>query len=518
MKLREKIGFPSKLSWRSITFKWTFLTALAISILFTVFAFFTYQTSTQIMIEQEEKNFNRTMNEITSRLSRSSEPLTLNSTVFYLKESTGEYVGDNYYDRDTLEASLMKLNSFISELSKPELNAKVYGVDESLVFETKNLYLPFEETTSKKANIQTYNNITGLIALQPIISQKTGKKIGYAQGFYELNNYYTVRTNLLNMLIVLDIIGVLFSIVLGFILSTYFTSPLRKMANTLNSIEEAHKTGIRIPVPKANDEISDLAMAFNDMLERMQRFILQQQQFVEDVSHELRTPVAVIEGHINLLNRWGKDDPLVLEESLDASLQEITRMKSLVQEMLDLSRAEQSEFHYSDKTTTAKDVIHTTVNNFRMLYPEFTFVLDDDLSQDVMVKVYRNHFEQLLIILLDNAVKYSTDRKEVLVSASLSYHYLDVMIQDFGEGISKENVDNIFNRFYRVDKARARNTGGNGLGLSIAQQLVDNYNGKISVKSHLNHGTAFKFSLPFIDPEELSENKNSSDKQEESQI
>lgn len=150
MKLFKWIELPTKFSWRSITFKWTILTALAISTLFTIFAFMTYQTSTQIMIEQERSEFNQTMDEVQNRLSRSEYPLTLNSTVFYLKESAGNFDRNKYYDRETLEASLMQLNSFISELSQPELNAKVYGVDHRLLFETKNAYLPFDEEVQQE--------------------------------------------------------------------------------------------------------------------------------------------------------------------------------------------------------------------------------------------------------------------------------------------------------------------------------------------------------------------------------
>lgn len=498
MKPFDNIDLPKRFTWNSITFKWAILTSLAISMLFTVFAIVTYQTTSNVMIEQERTNFDRTMNEVTGRLSRAKDELTLSNTVFYLKESSGEYVGDSYYDRHSIETSLMELNSFISELSKPELNAKVYGLDGNLLFETKSLYLPFDVKDQKNISVQSHNNISGLMVTKPIYSNFTGKKIGYAQGFYELTSYYNVRTQILNILLILEVVGLLVSLVISYLLSSYFTSPLRKMASMLNSIEEAPKTGMRMPVPKSNDEIADLANAFNDMLERMQRFISQQQQFVEDVSHELRTPVAVIEGHINLLNRWGKDDPEVLEESLNASSQEITRMKSLVQEMLDLSRAEQSEFLYQDKESNARDVVSTTVGNFQMLYPEFIFNLDDDLGKYPDVKMYRNHFEQVLIILLDNAVKYSTDRKEILISASTSLKHVEVMVQDFGEGMTKENLKNIFNRFYRIDKARARHTGGNGLGLSIAQQLVENYNGTISVTSYPGQGSSFTFRIPLV--------------------
>ncbi len=133
-----------------------------------------------------------------------------------------------------------------------------------------------------------------------------------------------------------------------------------------------------------------------------------------------------------------------------------------------------------------------------MLHPEFYFILDDDLPDTLQVKMYRNHFEQVLIILMDNAVKYSRDRKEVSISASHVLNRLDIIIQDFGEGISEENQKKIFNRFYRVDKARARNTGGNGLGLSIAQQLVESYNGRISVKSVEGQGSSFRVVLPTV--------------------
>lgn len=497
MKARiKKLRESSKFSFKSITLKWTLLTALSISVLFTAFGFVTYQITSKVIVNQEEANFNRTMDEIVSRLGRSRDPLTLSSSVFYLKETAGDFLGNKYYDRETLESNLMNLNSFISELSQPELNVKIYSDEGVVLFETKNFYLPFDVEGQRKMMIETFNNRTGILMTRPIYSHEGDDLVGYAQGFFELTNYYSIRKKLLETLVVVSVVGMFISLVAGFLLSTYFTYPLRKMAKTINSIEEAPHTGVRMPVPKAEDEIADLAKAFNNMLERMQRFIQQQQQFVEDVSHELRTPVAVIEGHLSLLNRWGKDDPQVLAESLDASLQEIVRMKSLVQEMLDLSRAEQSDFHYKDKVSNAKEVVHTTVSNFRMLYPEFTFNLDDDLSKEKEIKIYRNHLEQILIILLDNAVKYSTDRKEILISMSLSYKYLEIMVQDFGEGISPENIEQVFNRFYRVDKARARHTGGNGLGLSIASQLVENYDGKMTLKSVLNHGSAFTFYIP----------------------
>ena len=238
------------------------------------------------------------------------------------------------------------------------------------------------------------------------------------------------------------------------------------------------------------------------MLDRMQRYLDQQSQFVSDVSHELRTPVAIIQGHLEMLQRWGKDDPQVLDDSLAASLVETKRMKNLVQEMLDLSRAEQVEINFRDQRTVVNDVVHQVFNNFKMLYPDFTFTLDDDVDEKISVNIYRDHLEQVLVILCDNAVKYSGERKEIHLTLSRGMNTVEIGVQDFGEGIAPEDAQRVFDRFYRVDKARSRKKGGNGLGLSIAQRLVEGYHGSISLESSLGAGSLFKVVLPIIEDQE----------------
>ena len=182
----------------------------------------------------------------------------------------------------------------------------------------------------------------------------------------------------------------------------------------------------------------------------------------------------------------------------------LLRMKSLVQEMLDLTRVEQAEIIHHNETSPARNVVTQVVNNFQMIYPDFKFLLDDDLRSEKEVAIFRDHFEQLLIIIIDNAVKYSTDKKVVHVSLSSNPHEIEIAIQDFGEGISQQDLTKIFNRFYRVDKARSRHKGGNGLGLSIAQKLVETYHGHLSVESVLGQGTIFHIEIPLVEHESSS--------------
>lgn len=497
MNLKKSIDAIRELKGPSLTVKWAFVSSFFIFVVFTIFAVITYKTSVNLMVAKEENNVERTMSEVVSRLANSEEELTLVRTYRNLTLTYNETGETSIYDRtSTLDGNLMMIDDFISELGQSSLGVFVYNLNEKLVFKTRENNLSLIETESKSPTVVTLDGDTGFLSIQPIYSKETREKIGYAQIFYELTSFYKIRSKLLLTLIILEIVSLILSSVLGFLLTAYFLRPLKVLRDTMETVRKNPQSTVHMPELNTNDELSDLADIFNEMLDRMRLYIEQQERFVEDVSHELRTPVAVIEGHLNLLQRWGKDDPEVLEESLSASMQEISRMKTLVQEMLDLSRAEQVDLHYANETTKAKAVVYQVFNNFKILFPEFVFTLDDDLTSEQTLKIYRNHFEQIIIIILDNAVKYSTNRKEVHLSISADRKGFQIAIQDFGEGIAPEDLDKIFNRFYRVDKARARTKGGNGLGLSIAKQLVESYKGDITAESVVGQGTIFRIFIP----------------------
>ena len=302
----------------------------------------------------------------------------------------------------------------------------------------------------------------------------------------------------------------IFVLFFGFLISFFAVSLFSKNIKTVNTtIDDLNKkpdSDSRIKIRKRNDEIYDLTININKMLDRMQAYTNQQKEFVEDVSHELRTPVAVLEGHLSMLQRWGKDDPEVLNDSINSSLQELKRMQSLIQEMLALTRVEQIDSEYLDQTTEVKPLFTQVYNDFKMLHPDFVVNFDDDIQTGSKVKIYRDHLEQVLIILLDNAFKYSSDRKEINLSASTNSALLEVVVQDYGVGIAKKDVQRVFNRFYRVDKARSRKRGGNGLGLAIAKRLIEIYKGTITVESVLGSGTVFRIELPiYVEPESETE-------------
>ena len=380
-----------------------------------------------------------------------------------------------------------------------ELNIRVFDTSRELIFQTQQWQDPLQVSSTLETKFVPLS--TGEESIQvtmPILSRTNRLLIGHLQIINRMAKLTEMKKQLQKLYIQLLIMEALVAIGLAYFISRLISKPIEQIHDIIASINEDNIDSKRLIIPKKNDEFAVVSQQFNELLDKISFYISQQKHFVEDVSHELRTPVAIVEGHLKLLNRWGKDDPEVLEESLEASLAEIKRMKTLVQEMLDLSRAPQVREQYKDATTEVVDTLTQIVSNFKVLYPDFTFVFDIDSKADLLSPIYRNHFEQVIIILLDNAVKYSTNRKEIIVSLSTVADQVEIGIQDFGMGLSEEDKKKVFSRFYRVDKARSRERGGNGLGLSIAKELIEGYNGSISLTSHLDQGTVFKVKLPIV--------------------
>ena len=494
----------------SLRWKWTIGAAIALFLTYTIFSTILFITFQQIMVDNEQQAVRNVMVNLTERFGQNFYELTEADVEETLDQQELYLTPEMPIIEETQNQRSTPLRA-----SQGSIVIRVYNTSQELLYETNEADVPFEaRETLQIETIEEGPNGEALSAVTPVYSFLNDDMIGYVQVINTLSSYHRLFQSVLGAILITGVIALLFSGVIGYIIAISFLQPIRRLTEAMHIIEKNPESSERIDVGDGNDELTELANAYNAMLDRMQRNIEQQKQFVEDVSHELRTPVAVVEGHMKLLNRWGKDDPVVLDESLSASLQEIERMKSLVQEMLDLSRAEQVEIHYKNERTSVRELVNQTHNNFQLVHPDFTFILDDDLYKETHVNIYRNHLEQILIILLDNAVKYSTDQKVVHLSVSDNGPNIQIAIQDFGEGMTEEDTEKIFHRFYRVDKARSRHKGGNGLGLSIAKQLIEGYHGKIWAESVLHHGSIFRIELPKMKektPETEKENEKTTE-------
>ena len=474
----------------SVGKKWWLIISTTIFLLFTlvtigflVFELQFYQNQKIALTEKYQEQLSEKLSEYEAPLTSANILAILNQNNSYQKDKDGIYQKKFY-------------------INDQQFNVQVFGTNRKEIFRTQSWNDGELIGNESKTQIKKLKNGQTIFQTSmPIISNKSRVLIGYLAITNRLDNLKQLKEELNQLALSILFVSAIIAIVLGYLLSNQMTKPIKKIQEIISSISEENISTKRIKVSEKNDEFAIVSEHFNELLDKISFYIEQQKHFVEDVSHELRTPVAIVEGHLKLLNRWGKDDPEVLEESLQASLIELRRMKTLVQEMLDLSRAPQVKEQYKDATTNVTDVVKQVVHNFEVLYPDFTFVFDDDLKRDLWIPIYLNHLEQVVIILMDNAVKYSLNRKEIIMSLSKGEEHVEIAVQDFGMGMSEEDCKKVFSRFYRVDKARSREKGGNGLGLSIAKELIESYEGEISVTTLLDHGSIFKIMLPLIKKE-----------------
>lgn len=311
----------------------------------------------------------------------------------------------------------------------------------------------------------------------------------------ELNSYEKMMDHLFFVMISFGVAAILLSALIGFFLARQLFKPVRDLAATMQKIK-ANGFQERVKIDKRKDELTDFSNLFNEMMDELEESFSRQKQFMEDASHELRTPVSILEGHLSLLNRWGKKDPAILDESLEACLQEVTRLKKLILNLLDLTRVENTRTFLSQEIVDVNQILQQLVKNFEVIHPEFQFelIVEKNIAP---IRILEQHLQQLLIILMDNAVRYSDEHKHIKVSARQTGRETILSVEDNGIGIPSEHVDDVFNRFFRVDKARNSENGGTGLGLSIAKKLVEKYNGKITIESQVGIGTIVTIILPF---------------------
>ncbi|MFC9540153.1 ATP-binding protein [Lysinibacillus sp. NPDC056959] len=315
---------------------------------------------------------------------------------------------------------------------------------------------------------------------------------GYIQVIHPLSKFQSLMHYLLTTMLIAGIGALLLSASIGYYLANYLMKPLWALRSSMKTVMDK---GFNEPIQltyTSHDEIGDLLKMYNAMMNELQISFAQQQQFVADASHELRTPIQAIEGHLSLLKRWGKDDPEILEESIDTSLTEIARMRKMIEELLELARREEKD---SDSEADAVAVIEAVIEETRLLHPKARITLSKE-EEIGRIFITENALSQIVRNIIENAIRYCEIVPEIQISLAVSEKEVLFRVEDNGIGIAEENIPFIFDRFYRVDEARNRQIGGTGLGLSITKMLLEKYNGSVEVKSRKNVGTVFLMKFP----------------------
>lgn len=322
---------------------------------------------------------------------------------------------------------------------------------------------------------------------------------------YSLHFFRTITTEtrllgfIQQILLVEMVLGLVLALFLGYFVSQRLLQPIRSMTDTVKSIEVSD-LGTRLEVSSTKDELSELAVTFNCMLERIQQGFDQQQRFVSDASHELRTPVTVIRGYADMLSRWGRHDEETLQEGLEAIGSEAENMQELIEKLLFLARADQKRQILHKELLDMQALVGDVFRKMQMAVDSHHLQLL--ANEPAMVLADKVTMRQMLRIFLENAVKYTPAGGVIRLSSSRcpeNAGCLELMIEDTGIGIAEEEQEKIFQRFYRVDSSRTKEAGqpgGTGLGLSIAKWIADRHGIKIRVESQPGAGTRFTLKIP----------------------
>jgi len=363
----------------------------------------------------------------------------------------------------------------------PELTTKLHAASETAAGHPTTLRLPGD----------------GLWRMVRREVQENGKPLYVGHVAIPLRGVHQALARLLVILLLVVPAVLLLSSVGAWLLLNRALRPLQEAIQTAQVVQ-AKDFSQRLRVPKTGDEVQALAETFNEMIERLQRSFERMQQFISDASHELRTPLAVLKGEIELglktCPRSARCDILA------ACSSEISRMSRLVETLLFLSNADAEKVALDLKPTPVSRVMEEMAEEAKVLAEAKGVRVELINGSDVVVQADEMRLKQLLLNLIDNAVKYTPESGRMTLSYRSDNGQVELIVADTGIGIEEEHLPRVFDRFYRVDKSRSRAEGGYGLGLAICKWIAEIHHGSLRVESSPGKGSTFSVRLPVEPP------------------
>lgn len=380
--------------------------------------------------------------------------------------------------------------------------AQVWRLDGTLATQTDNL--PTDAGPLDQAGLEaaspSYRNVwleNAHLRVYTVRLEVEGDRepIGYVQTAVSLRPVDAAQSALVLILVGGGVFSVALAALIGYLSASRALKPLNVITQTALQITRADDLSRRIPVPNTADEVGRLSAAFNESLERLERLFNAQRRFLADVSHELRTPLTAIRGNVDLLERMGGAD----RESLRAIRSEVERMTRLVGDLLVLAQADSGNLPLA-RGPVELDTLMLEVAREVQIIAGNVHVLVGDIDQ-LTVTGDRDRLKQVVLNLVTNSIKFTPEGGRVTLGLARVSQWARLTVSDTGIGLPAEELPKIFDRFYRVDKARSRAQGGAGLGLSIAQRITQMHGGRIEAASEgENKGTTFSVWLPLAVP------------------
>lgn len=318
----------------------------------------------------------------------------------------------------------------------------------------------------------------------------------WIRGIYDMDNtmrtLYAVRGG---MFILLPIL-LLAAIIAGRRITKRAFEPVSEITRAANSINNGSDLSKRLPQGETKDELYELSQTLNDMIERLENAFLAEKEFSSDVSHELKTPISVIltECEYTLQQNCSVAE---YKESLESIQKQCKRTMSLIQQLLQISRTINRGEAIEQETFDLSILCESIVSELSLMADEKGVTLQSAIAPEISVYADETLLMRMMINLITNGIKYRSPDKESFVKLTLTRgENIVITVEDNGIGIKKEDLPNIFNRFYKVDKARTAEDGSFGLGLSMVKWIAETHGGSVSAESEFGQGSKFTVVLP----------------------
>ncbi|WP_374724321.1 sensor histidine kinase [Calidifontibacillus erzurumensis] len=329
-----------------------------------------------------------------------------------------------------------------------------------------------------------------LATVSPIVVNK--KIVGFVYMFLETVPIRNMIHQLTNQFLLIGVISIFITLITIFLLSKFIVSPLLEMKRVTEQLSKGnHKIKLNT---KRDDELGDLARSIQLLSDNLHRLKKDRNEFLSSISHELKTPLTYLKGYADIARR-----PNITNEQRDEYLsiikEEAENVVVLVNNLFELAKMDENQFTINKQPVRLKDFLEKIRQKFQPAFHEEKIDLKIICPPNISVSVDAVRFSQVISNLLDNALKHSPANTTVTVEVKQNKTGTTITISDEGEGIPEEDLPNIWDRLYRVEKSRSRSTGGSGIGLAIVKKIVESHGGEISIKSIVNKGTTFTIHL-----------------------
>ena len=391
----------------------------------------------------------------------------------------------------------------INEYSK-EINGRIIIVDKNNIVkgDSNNLFIgdTFKHDEIQKAlngenSRRVYNfRDTGRVMYVSVPVILNDEIVGATLISVSIDNIYLEVKHISRKVALISGISMLVTAIIAFFFSDAIFKPLGQLKNAINKVAQGHlEEKVNID---SNDEFKEVAEAFNIMILKLDQVDTQRKDFVANVSHELRTPLTSIKILSESLISGEDFNVDVYKEFLTDIDSEVDRLNNIITDLLTLVDLDKEKLTLDLKITYMNFLLERIYLRLKPLAEKKSIDLELVLNEKIQLKVDNEKIQQAIINIIDNAIKYTQTGGKVKLKLYNEGKYAIIEIKDNGIGIPEENIQNIFERFYRVDKARSRDLGGTGLGLSIAKQIIEAHNGRIVLSSEYNMGTEVDIVLP----------------------